>query len=189
MIISGNKIKSYGYLKYMLKEIQEIISTHTMEEIKSQCVVNAWCDDPAQSLSNNWNFSLYNKHFTVPSPPPIFKNIEDNLATIPDVFQSFINFMHPMSILPKHQDDEGTQGNMGTLRSAGFKTLQITAGVLIPSQDTKLCGLNINGEIIPTVQGEIIAFDGTVPHSGWNYTDQWRVTWIIDMYKTGFNLD
>ncbi len=186
MIITGNQIKSHGYLKYMLKEIQGIISKHTIEEIKSQCVANSWCDNPKDPLSNNWNFSLYNKHFTVPPPPSMFKNIEENLATIPDVYQSFINFMAPNTVLPTHQDDEGNQTNFGTLRVVGFKCYQITAGVLIPSEDPELCGLNIDGQITSTRQGEIIAFDGTRPHGGWNKTDQWRITWIIDMYKTGF---
>lgn len=186
MIVPGDKIKSIGLLRYMLKEIQEIVSTHSMEEIKSQCVVNSWCDNPEDRQSHNWNFSLYNKHFVVPPPPTMFKNIEFNLASIPDVYQSFINFMHPHSVLPVHQDDEGDQTNMGTLRVVGYKCYQITAGVLIPSEDVNLCGLDINGTIIPTRQGEIIAFDGTKPHGGWNRTDQWRITWIIDMYKTGF---
>jgi hypothetical protein len=188
MIIPGNKIKSILLLNYMMKEIQEIFSTHSIEEIKSQCVVNAWAEDSTDPQSRNWNFSLYNRHFVVPSPPSVFKNIEDNLATIPDVYQSFINFMAPDSFLPTHQDNEGNQTNFGTLKVVGLKCFQITAGIKVPSNDSKLCGLDINGEIIPTFQNEIIAFDGTEPHGGWNYTDQWRITWIIDMYKTGFNL-
>jgi hypothetical protein len=186
MIIREKQIKHIGLLKYMLKEIQEIVNSHSIEEIKSQCVYNSWCDKPDDPLAQNWNFSLYNKHFTVPPPPPMFKNIEENLAEIPDAYQSFINFMHPHTVLPTHYDDEGNQTNMGTLRVVGLKCYQITAGVIIPSNDPELCGLNINGEIIPTHEGEIIAFDGTKPHGGWNRTDQWRITWIIDMYKTGF---
>jgi hypothetical protein len=119
----------------------------------------------------------------------MFKNIEDNLASIPDVYQSFINFIHPHTKLPIHKDNEDDQTNFGTLKVVGYKCYQITAGVIIPSEDPKLCGLNIDGEIISTSQGEIIAFDGTKPHGGWNNTDQWRVTWIIDMYKTGFLTD
>jgi Aspartyl/Asparaginyl beta-hydroxylase len=186
MIIPGNKIKEIEKLKEILAEIQSIISATPIEDIKSQVVVNDWSDTPESSCYGNWNFSLYNKHYMVPTPPAMFKNIEDKLGTIPDVFQSFINFMAPNTVLPTHCDDENNSGNFGTLRAAGFKCYQITAGVQIPSNNAEVCGLNIDGFITNTEQGSIVAFDGTKPHNGWNRSDSWRITWIVDMYKTGF---
>lgn len=187
MVIPGSRIKSIDLLQTMLAEVQDIIKNTPFEEIKRQAVVNEWTKDPDHhNLAGNWNFSLYNKHFEVPPPPAMFSNIERLLGTIPDAYQSFINFMAPHTILPTHADDEGEQTNFGTLKVVGRKCYQVTAGVIIPSTDPELCGLNLDGLITHTEEGKIVAFDGTKPHGGWNNTDQWRVTWIIDMYKTGF---
>jgi hypothetical protein len=187
MIIPAEKIKTISTLREILVDVQEIFSKVTYDEIKQQAVVNEWSkDDPTKPSHGNWNFALYNKHWTIPEAPAMFNEVVAKIEKLPDCFQAFINFMKPNSILPEHMDDESSNGNYGTLKSAGIKCYQISCGIHIPSSDPELCGLEINKEIAVVGEGKIIAFDGTLPHRGWNNTDQWRVTLIYDMYKTGF---
>jgi hypothetical protein len=186
MIVSADKIKTISTLREILTDVQEIFSKVTYEEIKQQAVVNEWSNNASKPSYGNWNFALYNKHWTIPEAPIMFKEVTSKIEKLPDCFQAFINFMKPNSILPEHMDDESTEGNLGTLRSAGLKCYQISCGIHIPSIDPALCGLEVNKEVIVVGENEIIAFDGTLPHRGWNNTDQWRVTLIYDMYKTGF---
>ena len=186
MIISADKIKTISELREILVDMQEIFNNVTYEEIKQQAVINEWSINSTAKSYGNWNFSLYNKHWTIPEVPDMFKDVVKKIEKLPDCFQAFINFMQPNSILPEHLDDESPNGNYGTLKSAGIKCYQISCGIHIPSSDPIECGLEINKEIIAVEQNSIIAFDGTLPHRGWNNTDQWRVTLIYDMYKTGF---
>jgi hypothetical protein len=187
MTIPAEKIKTIAELKEILLDVQEIFSKTTYDKIKQQAVVNEWSkDDPAKPSHGNWNFALYNKHWTIPDVPPMFEEVVKKMELLPDCFQAFINFMKPNSTLPEHMDDESLDGNYGTLRSAGIKCYQISCGIHIPSTDPALCGLEINKEVVTFGAGDIIAFNGTLPHRGWNNTDQWRVTLIYDMYKTGF---
>lgn len=187
MMIPAEKIKTLTELKEILIDVQKIFSNTTYEQIKQQAVVNEWSkDDPSKPAHGNWNFALYNKHWTIPDAPPMFSDVVKKIEVLPDCFQAFINFMKPNSILPEHMDDESANGNYGTLKSAGIKCYQISCGVHIPSSNPIECGLEVNKEIVTVEQGGIIAFDGTLPHRGWNNTDQWRVTLIYDMYKTGF---
>jgi len=186
MLIDINKCKWLPQIIEIRDEVKNVINSISHNELKSICVANEWTTTPTKPSYGNWNFSLYNKHWVVPNPPDILMNVNRKIGEIPDCFQSFINFMKPNSILPKHMDDESIEGNMGTLKSAGLKCYQISCGIQIPSTDVSLCGLDLNGEIIAVGENDIIAFDGTKPHSGWNKTDNYRVTLIFDMYKTGF---
>jgi hypothetical protein len=187
MMIPAEKIKTINELRAILVEVQTIFDNTTYDEIKQQAVVNEWSkDNELNPAHGNWNFALCNKHWTIPDAPNMFAEVVKKIGLLPDCFQAFINFMKPNSVLPEHMDDESINGNYGTLRCAGIKCYQISCGIHIPSIDPILCGLELNKEIITIGQGEIVAFDGTLPHRGWNNTDQWRVTLIYDMYKTGF---
>lgn len=185
MLVSIDNCKSKEKIKEILIDIQEIFNNHSLEEIKNSVVVNEWNTDPTRETYGNWNFSLYNKHWIVPDPP-LFEKVSEKISQIPECFQSFINVMKPHSILPTHMDDESSEGNVGTLRCAGTKCYQISAGIKIPSVDPAVCGLKIGEDIITVGTGEIIVFDGTIPHSGWNKSEDWRITWILDVYKTDF---
>lgn len=186
MLVDINKLKWLPQLIEIQSEVKYVIDSMTHDELKAMCVANDWSHKPTSPSFGNWNFSLYNKHWIVPNPPDILMPVNEKIGKIDDCFQAFVNFMRPNSVLPVHADDESEAGNMGTLRSAGLKCYQISCGIQVPSDDPELCGLNINGQVVPVKQGEIIAFDGSVPHNGWNKTDQYRVTLIFDMYKTGF---
>lgn len=187
MMIPAEKIKTINDLKIILADVQEIFNNTSYDVIKEQAVINEWGKNNTTNPANgNWNFALYNKHWTIPNAPPMFDEVVKKIESLPDCFQAFINFMKPNSVLPEHMDDESANGNYGTLRCAGIKCYQISCGIHIPSTNPTLCGLEINKEIVTVGQGDIIAFDGTLPHRGWNNTDSWRVTLIYDMYKTGF---
>jgi hypothetical protein len=186
MIIPTEKMKDLSLVTEIMHDTINMINSTSYEQIKMDVVANDWSTNPNKPSYGNWNFSLYNKHWTIPEIPEYMKSIQQKIEQIPDCFQSFINFIRPNTILPKHMDDETLEGNMGTLRCAGIKCYQVSCGIVIPSIDSLQCGLDIDGTIVSHGKGEIIVFDGTKPHWGWNKTDSWRVTLILDMYKTGF---
>lgn len=186
MIIPTEKMKDLALVTEIMHDVTQMLEGRDYNQIKTEVVANDWSTNPNKPAYGNWNFSLYNKHWTIPDVPDYMKDVQRKIELLPDCFQTFINFIRPHSILPTHIDNESENTNMGTLKCVGIKCYQVSCGIVIPSVDPEVCGLDIGGNIVTLDKGEIIVFDGTAPHCGWNKTDSWRVTLIFDMYKTSF---
>lgn len=53
-------------------------------------------------------------------------------------------------------------------------------GLIIPSNDHKVVGLEANGVEYSYEEGKVFTFDNLHKHSAWNYSDDIRVVLIID---------
>lgn len=105
---------------------------------------------------------------------PEFKNIENILSNCKHVNQCFINFIEPNSYVIKHTDKH-------LIAADNVLFYPCVIGIKIPSQDPKLCAFDIGGQIKTLKDNEIYIFDGSAEHFGWNNTNDWRITMIIDV--------
>jgi hypothetical protein len=119
-----------------------------------------------------------------------FDSILEIVKKIPYCFQCFINFIEPNTIVDKHTDTNIVSmfADVEGVENFGSKLYQCVFAIKIPSKKPELCAFDIGGIIHPTKDGEITIFDGSVEHRGWNFTDDWRITMVIDLDRKAFNL-
>ena len=152
------------------------------EEVQEQIKNNLYNDEnkievkPKNKITKNFNE---------------FDDIIDIIKKIPHCFQCFINFIEPNTIVDKHTDTNLVSmigDDVQELENFGNKLYQCVFAISIPSKKPELCAFNIGGIIHPTKDGEITIFDGSVEHYGWNFTDDWRITMVIDLDRKAFNI-
>ena len=100
------------------------------------------------------------------------------IKKIPGVLNVCVNFIQPGHIIPEHTDDyyDMNENVVGKVR--GYGTM---IGINMPSNDPEVVGFQVAGVKKGWSKGEMAAFDGYQKHGGWNYSDDWRVTMIIDI--------
>jgi len=99
------------------------------------------------------------------------------IEKIPGVINVAINFIGPQNIIPDHKDDYFDMSPEIAGEKKGWGTM---IGISMPSPDVEVVGFHIEGEKKGWDTGDIVSFDGYKTHGGWNKSDEWRVTMIID---------
>lgn len=103
---------------------------------------------------------------------------------IPGVINTVINFVGPKSVVPRHSDTDIEKEIIGDREAIG-----VIIGINMPSTDPDIVGFEVNKEIKSWGSGEIVAINGYKRHSGWNESDQWRVSMLIDLDKKYWSYD
>jgi hypothetical protein len=62
--------------------------------------------------------------------------------------------------------------------------LSVYMGMFVPSYDATKVAVKVGDDIYN--HKDIIVFDTQIPHSGWNWTDEWWVSIRLAVYKKGF---
>lgn len=112
-----------------------------------------------------------------------------NLTSIAKVLPGIVNFslnaIAPGGAVPEHSD---YSYDMRKDLSGVDKVYVIVLGVSMPSEDISECGFKLGDKEFVIHTGDIIAFDGGIPHSAWNKTDKWRYTINMDIKEEYWNV-
>jgi hypothetical protein len=104
---------------------------------------------------------------------------------LPGVVNLTLNCFSPGVGAPPHSDYDYDMREDITKKS---KCFAILLGVKIPSSTLELGGFELAGKQETLKTNCVLAFDGSVVHRSWNYTDQWRYTSNIDLDEQFWNL-
>jgi hypothetical protein len=104
---------------------------------------------------------------------------------LPGVVNFTLNAIAPGGQVPIHSD---YTYDMRKDLSKSDLVYVILLGVDIPSTNIDECGFKIGDDTILIKTNDIIAFDGGIPHCGWNFTDKWRYTINIDLSAEYWNV-
>lgn len=107
------------------------------------------------------------------------------LKEIPGVLNVCVNFIQPNTRIPDHTDDywDLSEEVVGKVRAYGTMI-----GISMPSTNPDVVGFHVEGEVKSWDTGEIVSFDGLKKHGGWNNSDEWRVTMILDIKEEYWHL-
>ena len=105
--------------------------------------------------------------------------------SLPGIVNFSLNAIAPGGAVPEHSD---YSYDMRKDLSGVDQVYVIVIGVNIPSTDIDKCGFKIGNESLLLKTGDIIAFDGGIPHSAWNKTDKWRYTINMDIKAEYWNV-
>lgn len=125
---------------------------------------------------------------------PRYEVLRQKLSEIPSITQAVINWIGPNSITPMHCDNQVYDTDIATNTGVQASnvlgdTYQIMMGLYIPQFDNMESGLMFkhSPEDKRTWRtNEIIAFDGSYEHSGWNLTNEVRISLFIDVVKSSW---
>jgi hypothetical protein len=125
---------------------------------------------------------------------PRYELLRQKLSEIPSITQAVINWIGPNSVTPYHCDNRVYNTDIATNTGVQASnvlgdTYQIMLGLYIPQFDNMEIGLMFKHS--PEDQrtwrsGEIIAFDGSYEHSGWNKTNEVRISLFIDVVQNSW---
>lgn len=125
---------------------------------------------------------------------PRYELLRQKLSEIPSITQAVINWIGPNSVTPYHCDNRVYNTDIATNTGVQASnvlgdTYQIMLGLYIPQFDNMEIGLMFKHS--PEDQrtwrsGEIIAFDGSYEHSGWNNTNEVRISLFIDVVQNSW---
>lgn len=128
-------------------------------------------NDPNVRIGDSWKtfvFCAYGKYF------------EQNCQTCPNTFlaikkikglkTAWFSILAPQSKLPEHAGPYN-----GVLR--------YHLGLIIPSIDPTICGIEVGGEIRGWKEGESLIFDDSHLHSAWNHSNEKRVVLFVDFER------
>jgi hypothetical protein len=123
-----------------------------------------------------------------------YELLRQKLSEIPSITQAVINWIGPNSVTPYHCDNQVYNTDIATNTGVQASnvlgdTYQIMLGLYIPQFDNMEIGLMFKHS--PEDQrtwrsGEIIAFDGSYEHSGWNKTNEVRISLFIDVVQNSW---
>lgn len=99
------------------------------------------------------------------------------------VVNCYVNFIMPFKIVPLHKDDYYEKNIIDN------PVYGSVIGISMPSSDPSVVGFEVGGEIKGWPTGGIVSFDGNVLHSGWNYTNEIRVTALLDIEQKYWRLN
>lgn len=106
------------------------------------------------------------------------------IKTLPGTINCCINFVGPNSNIPSHMDHAISKEVIGDKEAIG-----VIIGIEMPSSDKEIVGFEVDGEIRGWSTGELVAINGYLNHSGWNRSNDWRITLLIDLDKKYWNLE
>lgn len=115
----------------------------------------------------------------------ILPKLSDIARELPGVVNFSLNAIEPSGGVPTHSD---YTYDMRKDLSKVDKVFVILVAVDIPDATFEDCGFHIGEEQVHIKTGDILAFDGSIPHGGWNKTSQWRYTLNIDIKAEYWNV-
>ena len=104
---------------------------------------------------------------------------------LPGIVNFSLNAIAPGGQAPTHSD---YSYDMRKDLAGVDQVYVILLGVDIPSDNIDVCGFHLGEEHTLLKTGDIIAFDGGVPHGSWNYSDKWRYTINMDIKAEYWNV-
>jgi len=105
------------------------------------------------------------------------------LKTIPGVINVCVNFVGPHTRLPDHVDVDILPEKIGNREAIGT-----IIGISMPSSDPDVIGFHVDGILKGWKTGDILSINGYKNHGGWNKSDGWRITLLIDTDKVHWDL-
>jgi hypothetical protein len=116
---------------------------------------------------------------------PLTPNLSEAAFNLPGVVNFSLNCISPGGAVPEHSD---YSYDMREDLSGTKRAYVILVAVNIPSDKIDECGFSLGGENYYIKTGDIRAFDGSIPHSAWNKTQNWRYTLNIDIEGSYWNV-
>ena len=104
---------------------------------------------------------------------------------LPGVVNFSLNCIEPGGGVPTHSD---YSYDMRKDLSKVDKVYVILLAVDIPESSFEDCGFHIGNDNVHIKTGDMLAFDGSIPHGGWNKTNSWRYTINIDIKEEYWNV-
>lgn len=92
------------------------------------------------------------------------------LRSIPDLITAYVSILAPGAGLPVHNGDTNT-------------TYRCHLGLVVPSEDVALCGLDVGGERTGWREGHAFAFNEAPRHFVWNRTERERIVLVFDVLR------
>ena len=105
--------------------------------------------------------------------------------SLPGIVNFSLNAIAPGGQAPIHSD---YSYDMRKDLSGVDQVYVILIGVDIPSDNINVCGFQLDNNRMVFKTGDIIAFDGGIPHGSWNYSDEWRYTINMDIKAEYWNV-
>lgn len=100
---------------------------------------------------------------------------------MPGLVSLSVNFVDARSIIPDHRDDMPMLVDVDHWRrEPGYITV---VGIDIPGSTIQDAGFHVNQEKKHIRTGDVVTFDGSHVHGGWNNTDRMRVTFYVSINK------
>jgi hypothetical protein len=116
---------------------------------------------------------------------PLMPKLSEAAFNLPGIVNFSLNCISPGGQIPVHSD---YTYDMREDLSKIKKAYVILVAVDIPSDSLDKCGFELGGNKIYLKTGDIIAFNGNIPHGSWNYTSQWRYTINMDIEESYWNV-
>jgi len=178
------KFKHYELLEQLRDAVILEYSTwkdnhdHVSEGINVKERYNITEEDPEHLRNLVWyGFPLVTGRVVAEEYTSSWPKTLEAIKKIPGVINVAINFVGPHNIIPDHKDDYFDMSTDIIGEKKGWGTM---IGISMPSKDPEVVGFHIDGEKKGWETGDIVSFDGYKTHGGWNNSNEWRVTMIID---------
>jgi hypothetical protein len=201
--IDPKKYAGYDMIQNIVDTTRKIVSNISLsdEYKKFLDIGNYYPETHSSEEKVNWRgIILYNVHTNTENRLekieekselvhliPEFDKITQLVKQLPGISEASINFYAPHSSIPQHVDN---QWFLHHKTLDGYRRcLSVIVGVDMPSTNPELCSLTVGGETKSWASGEFFGFDGLVPHSGFNKTDNFRVTMLIETFADFWDID
>jgi hypothetical protein len=179
------------YIHYQkLETLRDIVITEYNKNKNSLCIQNTGLPvgelyDTSTIPNINWfgypliTAEAIEEEFTKYWPDTI-----NFIKEIPGVINCCINCVGPNSTIPAHIDHAISKEVIGNKEAIG-----VIIGISMPTNDPDIVGFNVDGVVKGWSTGEIVGINGYLEHSGWNYSNDWRITLLIDLDKKYWDIE
>lgn len=106
----------------------------------------------------------------------LFPNTKKLIDSIPEIRDAMIIGFGPQSQLYTHVDTTELEPY------ADIDWVSVYIGMFVPSYDVNEVAVKIEDEV--HAHNDVIIFDTQIPHSAWNWTDEWWVSIRLAVSKT-----
>lgn len=125
---------------------------------------------PRDRTDMNLNFA--------PVDDTLFPKTSALIKTYPQIRDAYVIAFAPQTQLYPHVDTVELEPY------AEIDWLSVYMGIFVPSTDPTKVAVKVGEEVYN--HSDIIVFDTQIPHSGWNWTDEWWVSLRLAVYKSAF---
>lgn len=108
----------------------------------------------------------------------VFPKTSALIKNCPQIRDAYVIGFAPQTQLYPHVDTVDLEPY------AEIDWLSVYMGMFVPSYDADKVAVKVGDDIYD--HKDIIVFDTQIPHSGWNWTDEWWVSIRLAVYKKGF---
>jgi aspartyl/asparaginyl beta-hydroxylase (cupin superfamily) len=114
----------------------------------------------------------------VPIDDTLFPQTASLIKTFPKIRNAYIIALGPQSQLYPHVDTIKLEPY------AEIDWLSVYMGIFVPSQDSSKVAVKVGNTVYN--HKDTIIFDTQIPHSAWNWTDEWWVSIRLAVCKSAF---